>query len=128
MFAISAIRSIKEYKPKYILADKAYDTEKIKKTIIEETTAIPQTKHQKTGKYRTKYRAIFWQKIYNYRNQVECVNSVEKRLFSGINTSRNRKLQIKEIKLKNTFYNIDKTIKNFKKIGFLQNQFKSIYL
>lgn len=56
MFAISAIRSIKEYKPKYILADKAYDTEKIKKTIIEETTAIPQTKkHQKTGKNRTKY-------------------------------------------------------------------------
>lgn len=79
MFAISAIRSIKEYKPKYILADKAYDTEKIKKNIIKETTAIPQTKkHQKTGKYRTKYRAIFWQKIYNYRNQVRCVNSVEK--------------------------------------------------
>lgn len=110
------LRSIKEYKPKYILADKAYDTEKIKKTIIEETTAIQQTKkHQKTGKYRTKYRAIFWQKIYNYRNQVECVNSVEKRLFGGVNTSRSRKLQIKEIKLKNTFYNIDKTIKNFKK-------------
>lgn len=79
VFAISAIRSIKEYKPKYILADKAYDTEKIKKTIIKETTAILQTKkHQKTGKYRTKYRAIFWQKIYNYRNQVRCVNSVEK--------------------------------------------------
>lgn len=38
-----------------------------------------------------------------------------KKLFSGINTSRNRKLQIKETKLKNTFYNIDKTIKNFKK-------------
>lgn len=93
------LRSIKEYKPKYILADKTYNTEKIKKTIIEKTTAIPQTKkHQKTGKYRTKYRAIFWQKIYNYRNQVECVNSVEKRLFSGINTSRSRKLQIKEIK------------------------------
>lgn len=31
VFAISAIRSIKEYKPKYILADKAYDTEKNKK-------------------------------------------------------------------------------------------------
>lgn len=28
VFAISAIRSIKEYKPKYILADKAYDTKK----------------------------------------------------------------------------------------------------
>lgn len=31
VFAISAIRSIKEYKPKYILADKAYDTKKNKK-------------------------------------------------------------------------------------------------
>lgn len=28
VFAISAIRSIKEYKPKYILADKTYDTKK----------------------------------------------------------------------------------------------------
>ena len=30
-FAISAIRSIKCYNPTYILADKAYDTELIKK-------------------------------------------------------------------------------------------------
>ena len=41
-FAISAIRSIKCYNPTYILADKAYDTELIKKTIVEETTALPQ--------------------------------------------------------------------------------------
>jgi hypothetical protein len=38
-FAISAIRC---YKPTYILADKAYDTEIIKQTITEETTALPQ--------------------------------------------------------------------------------------
>ena len=37
-FAISAIRC---YKPTYILADKAYDTEIIKQTITEETTALP---------------------------------------------------------------------------------------
>ena len=30
-FAIPAIRQIKKFKPKYILADKAYDTETIRK-------------------------------------------------------------------------------------------------
>lgn len=40
----------------------------------------------------------------------------------GINTTRSRKLQIKEIKLKNTFYNINRTIKNFKKVEFLQSR------
>lgn len=48
------LRSIKEYKPKYILADKAYDTEKIKKTIIEETTAIPQEETPKNRKIQNK--------------------------------------------------------------------------
>lgn len=118
VFAISAIRSIEKYKPRYILADKAYDTEDIKQTIIEETTAIPQIptkKNQKTGTYRTKCRAIFWKNIYNFRNQVECVNSIEKRLFSGINTSRSVNLQIKETKLKNTYYNIDRSIKILKR-------------
>jgi len=80
-FAISAIKTIKKFKPKYILADKAYDTEKIKKTIIEETTALPQIptkKGQKTGIYRSKCRAIFRPQVYRFRNQVEGVNSVEK--------------------------------------------------
>ena len=40
-FAISAIRAIRCYKPTYILTDKAYDTEIIKQTITEETTALP---------------------------------------------------------------------------------------
>ena len=40
-FAISAIRAIRCYKPTYILADKAYDTEIIKQTITEETTVLP---------------------------------------------------------------------------------------
>ena len=35
-FAISAIRNIKKYKLKYILADRAYDTEPIRKCINEE--------------------------------------------------------------------------------------------
>ena len=41
-FAISAISAIWCYKATYILADKVYDTEVIKQTIIEETTALPQ--------------------------------------------------------------------------------------
>lgn len=34
--------SNKIYKPTYILSDKAYDTELIKESIIEETAALPQ--------------------------------------------------------------------------------------
>ena len=37
----------KSYKPTYILTDKVYDTEIIKQTITEETTALPQI-HVKT--------------------------------------------------------------------------------
>lgn len=118
-FAIPAIRSIKKYKPKYILADKAYDSEKIKKVIVEETTALPQIPvktRQKTGLYRSKCRTIFNSNIYKYRNQVEGVNSVQKRKFSGINNSRSTKLQIKETKLKNIFYNIYRSIQIIKKV------------
>ena len=32
IFAVAAINHINKYKPKYILADKAYDSEKIRKT------------------------------------------------------------------------------------------------
>mgnify|MGYP003219133837 CR=1 FL=1 len=42
IFAISAIRAIKKYKPRYILADGACDSEIIKKTIVEQTAALPQ--------------------------------------------------------------------------------------
>jgi len=93
----------KSYKPTYILADKAYDTEIIKQTITEETTAlppIPVKTRQKSGTYRSKCRAIFRPQIYRFKNQVEGANSVEKRKFSGINNSRSTNLQIKETKLK----------------------------
>jgi len=112
-FAISVIRAIRSYNPSYILADKAYDTELIKQTIVEETTALPQIlvkTRQKTGKYRSKSRTIFRPQVYRFRNQVEGVNSVEKRKFSGINNIRSTNLQIKETKLKNVFYNIYRSI------------------
>ena len=41
-FAISAIRNIKKYKPKYILADRAYDTEPVRKCINEEAKSQDQ--------------------------------------------------------------------------------------
>ena len=41
-FAIPAIRNIKKYNPKYILADRAYDTEPIRKCINEEAKAEDQ--------------------------------------------------------------------------------------
>ena len=41
-FAIAAIRNIKKYKPKYVLADRAYDTEPIRKCINEEAKAEEQ--------------------------------------------------------------------------------------
>jgi hypothetical protein len=41
-FAKSAIRKIKKYKPHYIIADKAYDTEPIRKCINEEIKAFDQ--------------------------------------------------------------------------------------
>ena len=112
-FTISAIRAIRCYNPTYILADKAYDTELIKQTIVEETTALPQIPvktRQKSGTYRSKYRTIFRPQIYRFKNQVEGVNSVEKRKFNGINNSRSTTLQIKETKLKNVFYNIYRSI------------------
>jgi hypothetical protein len=39
-FAKLALRQIKKYKPDYIVADKAYDTEPIRKCINEELKAL----------------------------------------------------------------------------------------
>lgn len=118
IFAIPAIRSITKYEPKYIIADRAYDSEEIKKTIVEETTALPQIPvktRQKKGKYRSKCRVVFNKKEYNQRNMVESVNSIIKKIFSGINNSRTTELQIKETKLKNVLYNIYREIKIIEK-------------
>ncbi|MCQ2977320.1 MAG: transposase [archaeon] len=108
-FAIAAIRQIKHYKPKYTLADRAYDTEPIRKCINEEIKAqeqIPLKTRAKKGKYRLKSKTQFKQKIYTKRNNVESVFSVIKRIFNGTNRSRTQQLSNKETKLKNTLYNI----------------------
>lgn len=111
-FAIASIRKIKKYKPQYILADRAYDTEPIRKCINEEIRAfdqIPLKKRAKKGKYRLNSPTIFRNKIYRKRNNIESVFSVIKRLFNGTNQSKSTKLSIKETKLKNTIYNIHRS-------------------
>jgi len=111
-FAIVSIKKTKKYKPKYILADRAYDTEPIRKCINEEIGAfdqIPLKKRAKKGKYRLNSPSIFRPKIYRKRNNVESVFSVIKRRFNGINQSKSTKLSNKETKLKNTIYNIHRS-------------------
>ena len=108
-FAIAAIRNIKRYNLKYILADRAYDTEPIRKCINEETKAedqIPLKTRAKNGYYRLKSKNKFNQEIYSRRNNVESIFSVIKRIFNGTNRSRSLQLSNKETKLKNTLYNI----------------------
>ena len=108
-FAIAAIRNIKKYNPKYILADRAYDTEPIRKCINEEAKAedqIPLKTRAKNGHYRLKSKNTFKQEIYSRRNNVESIFSVIKRIFNGTNRSRSLQLSNKETKLKNTIYNI----------------------
>ena len=115
-FAIPAIRQIKKYKPHYVLADKAYDSEPIRKCINEETGAfdqIPLKKHAKKGHYRLNSISIFRNKVYSRRMNVERVIFVIKRRFNGTNYSRNTTLQNKETKLKDVLYNIYRTIQLF---------------
>lgn len=85
-FAISSIRQTRKYNPHYILADRAYDTEPIRKCINEYVGAfdqIPIKTRAKKGHYRLNSLAIFRPKIYRLRSNVEGVFSVIKRLFNG---------------------------------------------
>ncbi|MTK10656.1 MAG: transposase [Clostridiaceae bacterium] len=108
-FVKPALRQIKKYKPDYIVADKAYGIEPIRKCINEKLKAfdqIPLKTRAKKGNYRLKSLAIFRKKIYSKRNNVESIFSIIKRKFNDINHSRSTQLSNKETKLKNTIYNI----------------------
>jgi len=75
-FALASIRQLKPYKPHYILADKAYDSEEIRKCINEEVGAfdqIPLKKGATTGHYRLNSVTIFWHDVYARRMNVESV-------------------------------------------------------
>ena len=52
-FAIASIRKLKPYKPHHILADKAYDTEPIRKCINEEVGAFDQNSTKEKCKNRS---------------------------------------------------------------------------
>ena len=115
-FALASIRQLKPYKPHYILVDKAYDSEEIRRCINEEVGAfdqIPLKKGATTGHYRLNSATIFWYDVYARRMNVESVISVIKRRFNGVNYSRSTPLQNKETKLKDVLYNIYMAIQVF---------------
>ena len=71
-FAIASIRSLKKHKPKYVIADKAYDTEKIREYINKEIKAsdqIPLKSNFKHGWYRRLSQKTFNKEIYSLRKQ-----------------------------------------------------------
>lgn len=112
-FSIASCRAIKRYKPKYILADKAYDSEELRLCINQELCAeehIPTRGIVRRGYYRKLSSTRFNKKKYGKRNNVESVFSVIKRLFGGTNKSRCTYLQNKETKFKITAYNIVRSI------------------
>ncbi len=100
---------MKKYKPHYIVADKAYDSEPIRNAIFNEINSfdiIPNKPRVKTGKLRLRSRYLFRPKVYYRRNNVESIFSVIKRIFKGNNTSRSTQLLNKETKLKCALYNV----------------------
>ena len=114
-FAIASIRQLKPYQPHYILADKAYNTEPIRKCINEEIGAFDQIplKTRATGHYRLNSTTIFWHDVYARRMNVESVIYVIKKRFNEGNYSRSTKLQNKETKLKDVLYNIYRALQVF---------------
>ena len=97
-FAIAARRNIKKYNPKYILADRAYDTEPIRKCINEEAKAqdqIPLKTRAKTGHYRLSKKQ-FNQEIYSRRNNIESIFSVIKRISTEQTEAEAYNYQIKK--------------------------------
>jgi transposase len=125
-FAKPAIRKIKKYKPLYIVADKAYDTEQIRKCINEETKAfdqIPLKTRAKKGHYRLNSPTIFRQKIYNKRTHAEGVFSVIKRKFNGTNHSRSTYLSIKKPNSKTQYITFTDQHKSTQNKGFYKAVF-----
>lgn len=113
-FAIAPIRSLKKHKPEYVIADKAYDTEKIRECINKEIKASDQIllkSNFRHGWYRRLSQKTFNKEIYSLRNNVENVFSVIKRKLNGNNKSKSTRLQNKETRLKTTIYNTLQSIK-----------------
>ena len=91
-FTIASIRQLKPYKPHYILADRAYDTEPIRKYINEEVGAfdqIPLKTRAKTGHYQLNSSTIFW------HDRLCTKNECGKRYICNKKKIQRRKLQQK---------------------------------
>jgi len=102
--AVSLIRKTKMVHPVGYSMDKAYDSEEIRRAVVEEVRAacmIPLKRGAKSGTYRLGMREEFDEDLYHRRNLVETVFSVEKRVFGDVNHSRSDRLRNKESKLRN---------------------------
>ena len=99
-----------------LLADKAYDSELIRKNVLNRRSGSirPDTIKKKRGcKNRTLKTKLVPQSfgtIYMHKMNIESVIYVMKRRFSGENYSKSTTLQNKERKLKNVLYNIYRAI------------------
>lgn len=94
--------------------DKAYDSEEIRRVVLEEVCVaciIPLKRKAKNGVYRRASREAFDERRYHRRNLVETVFSVEKRVFGDVNHSRSDRLRNKESKLRNVCYNVYRYVK-----------------
>ena len=69
-FAIASIRQFKPYQPHYILADRVYGTEPIRKYMNEEFGAFDQLSLKiwaKIGHYKQNSSTIFWHDVYTWK-------------------------------------------------------------
>ena len=76
-FAIASIRSLKKHETEYVIADKAYDTEKIRECINKEIKAsdqIPFKSNFRHGWYRQLSQKTFNKEIYSLKKQ--CRNRI----------------------------------------------------
>jgi len=78
-------------KPKIIVMDKAYDSEKLHKYFAEQNiwSIAPVKKNWRTGQLRKKLKNNFPKKIYNKRSRVESVFHALKQKFGSSVSSRN---------------------------------------
>lgn len=116
-FVIASIRSLKKHDPEYVIADKAYDTEKIRECINKEIKAsdqIPLKSNFRHGWYRRLSQKTFNKEIYSLRNNVESVFSVIKRKLNENNKSKSTRLQNNNLQYS--------SINQNRKIGFRQSQ------
>lgn len=117
-------------KAKSFDADKAYDSEKNHKKVVEDLNAEDRIKiknrnvpiHRTKGTYRKKAKRRRLRA--NYRSKIETVFSVIKRIEGSMIRSRNVGMQNKELMFKEIAYNASRFIKNlFLSVGFLQRSF-----